>query len=52
MHYGLGTWKSGLLPTLNWEAVNYLVPIPAEIYSGINANVLIKTPRTTQANAL
>lgn len=47
MHYGLDTWKSYLLPTLTWKAVNYLVPIPAETYSRINANVLIKTSRET-----
>ena len=40
MHYGLDTWKSYLLPTLTCKAVNYLVPIPAETYSRINANVL------------
>lgn len=51
MHYGLDTWKSYLLPTLNWKAVNYLVPIAAEIYSRINANGLIKTPRKSQSNA-
>lgn len=45
MHYGLDTWKSYLLPTLTWKAVNYLVPIPAETYSRINANVPIKTSR-------
>lgn len=51
MHYGLDTWKSYLLPTLNWKAVNYLVPIAAEICSRINANGLIKTPRKSQSNA-
>lgn len=43
MHYGLDTRKSCLLPILNWKAVNYLVPIAAEIYSRINANGLIRT---------
>lgn len=47
MHYGLDTWKSYLLPTLTCKAVNYLVPIPAEMYSRIDANVLIKTSRRT-----
>lgn len=45
MHYGLDTWKSCLLSTLNWKAVNYLGPIAAETYSRINANGLLRTRR-------
>ena len=40
------------MPTLTWKAVSYLVPIAAEIFSRINANVLIKNIRKNLAKCM